>query len=224
MNLTLLILLPLLTAIAILLLRNAQQVRWIALIGSTAQLALAFVLFYLFNVEKEAGNTAQLFFELQYNWFPNWHISFHVGVDGINPEIFIMNSDGTSLTRLTNTLASEAHPAWSPDGTRIAFSSDQDGNNELYVMNADGSNIVRLTNNRSYDSFPAWSPDGSQLVFVSDGYENGHVAIYLMNADGSNVQLLTDPTFNSWTPCWLVIRTPSPTATQTVTLTPSRNR
>ena len=92
MNLTLLILLPLLTAVAILLMRNSQQVKWIALIGSVAQLVLAFVLLYLFNAEKAAGNTAQMFFELQYNWFPAWHISFHVGVDGISVAMILLTA------------------------------------------------------------------------------------------------------------------------------------
>ena len=92
MNLISLILLPLLTAVAILLVRNAQHVKWVALIGSALQLALAFALLYFFNVEKAAGNTAQMFFELQYNWFPAWHISFHVGVDGISVAMILLTA------------------------------------------------------------------------------------------------------------------------------------
>ena len=92
MNLILFILFPLLTAVAILLMRNAQQVKWVALIGSVFQLGLAFTLHYLFNVEKAAGNTAQMFFELQYNWFPAWHISFHLGVDGISVAMILLTA------------------------------------------------------------------------------------------------------------------------------------
>ena len=92
MNLISLILLPLLTAVAILLVRNAQHVKWVALIGSALQLALAFALLYFFNVEKAAGNTAQMLFELQYNWFPAWHISFHVGVDGISVAMILLTA------------------------------------------------------------------------------------------------------------------------------------
>src|SRR5690606_30395331 len=112
-----------------------------------------------------------------------------VGVDRFNPEIFIINPDGSNVTQLTNSLASDRYPVWSPDGTRIAFMSDRDGNDEIYVMNADGSNVIRLTNNNAYDGMPAWSPDGSQIAFVSDRHGTGTTAIYAMNAGGSNVQL-----------------------------------
>ncbi|MEO6719804.1 MAG: NADH-quinone oxidoreductase subunit M [Ferruginibacter sp.] len=92
MNLTLLIFLPLLTCIAILLMRNSAQVRWTALIGSLAQFALAFVLFILFRNEKMAGDTAPFLFELTYNWFPAWHISFHLGVDGISIAMILLTA------------------------------------------------------------------------------------------------------------------------------------
>ena len=92
MNLTLLILLPLLTAVAILLMRNDQQVRMVALAGSVFQLVLAFALLVLFNKEKAAGNTAQMLFEQQYNWFPAWHISYHVGVDGISVAMILLTA------------------------------------------------------------------------------------------------------------------------------------
>ena len=71
-----------------------------------------------------------------------------------------MDADGSNQTRLTNNPASDAQPAWSPDGTKIAFNSDRDGNFEVYVMDADGSNQTRLTNNPADDGGPAWSPDG----------------------------------------------------------------
>ncbi|NRA09710.1 MAG: PD40 domain-containing protein, partial [Myxococcales bacterium] len=60
---------------------------------------------------------------------------------------------------LTNDPAGDFDPAWSPDGTQIAFYSVRDGNFEIYVMNAvDGSNQTRLTNDPSDDTSPAWSP------------------------------------------------------------------
>lgn len=61
------------------------------------------------------------------------------------------------VTRLTNDPADDRHPAWSPDGTMIAFSSDRDGNSELYVMNADGSGKNRITNRpEAFDFQPDW--------------------------------------------------------------------
>ena len=75
MNLLLLIAIPLLTAVAVLLSRNTQQVRWISLAGSTVQLAIALALLFAFRDERAAGNTAQMLFEQQYNLFSSWHIS-----------------------------------------------------------------------------------------------------------------------------------------------------
>ncbi len=92
MNLSLLILVPLLTAIALLLVRNANQVKWMALLGSTAQFVFAFVLFFAYRNERAAGNTSRTLFEQQYNWFPSWHISFHLGVDGISIAMILLTA------------------------------------------------------------------------------------------------------------------------------------
>ncbi len=92
MNLSLLILLPLLTVTAVLLMRNAFQVRWVSLAGASLQLVMAFVLLILFNRQRAAGNTTQMLFETQYNWFPSWNISFHLGVDGISVAMILLTS------------------------------------------------------------------------------------------------------------------------------------
>ncbi|CAN5461197.1 NADH-quinone oxidoreductase subunit M [soil metagenome] len=92
MNLLVLLLLPLLTAVVILLMRNATQVKWVALAGAAAQFILAFLLFFAFRSERAAGNEAQMLFELQCNWFPAWHISFHLGVDGISVAMILLTS------------------------------------------------------------------------------------------------------------------------------------
>ncbi len=67
-----------------------------------------------------------------------------------------MNADGTGQTRLTVNPGADSAPAWSPDGSRIAFESDRDENVDLYVMNADGSGQTRLTTDAAYDGTPAW--------------------------------------------------------------------
>ena len=92
MNLSLLILLPLLTAVAILLMRNATQVKWVALAGATLQFVLAFVLLFLFRQQRAEGNAVQMLFETQYNWFPSWNISFHLGVDGISVAMILLTA------------------------------------------------------------------------------------------------------------------------------------
>jgi TolB protein len=79
-------------------------------------------------------------------------------------------------------------PAWSPDGSKIAFTSNRDGNPEIYVMNRDGSGLHRMTNNPAIDVTPTWSPTGNQLAWVSD--RTGSPKIYVMNADGTGARLL----------------------------------
>jgi TolB protein len=79
-------------------------------------------------------------------------------------------------------------PAWSPDGSKIAFTSNRDGNPEIYVMNRDGSGLRRMTYNPAIDVTPTWSPNGNQLAWVSD--RTGSPKIYIMNADGTGQRLL----------------------------------
>ena len=92
-------------------------------------------------------------------------------------------------------------PVFSPDGKRIAFASNRDGNNEIYVMNVDGSGLRRLTNHPAYEVAPAWNPAGTQIAFTSD--RAGQPQIYLMNADGSDVRRLTMESYAdraTWSP------------------------
>jgi Tol biopolymer transport system component len=109
--------------------------------------------------------------------------------DGGYAEIYIMNANGTGQTRLTTNDARDLFPAWSPDGSKIAFASDRDGNYEIYVMNADGTGQTRITTNGASDEDPAWSPDGSKIAFSSD--RDGYAEIYIMNTDGTGQTRLT---------------------------------
>jgi len=92
MNLLLLIGIPLLTAIAVLLSRNTQQVRWISLTGSLIQLILSFVLFFSSRNERALGNNTQMLFEQNYALFTSWNINFHLGVDGISVAMILLTS------------------------------------------------------------------------------------------------------------------------------------
>ena len=92
MNLTVLLVIPLLTAIAILLARNPMQVRVMALAGSAVQFILSFILLYAFCNARMAGNTAQMLFVQQYNWLPAWNINYHIGVDGISVAMVLLTS------------------------------------------------------------------------------------------------------------------------------------
>ena len=95
---------------------------------------------------------------------------------------------GCETSRRSRSGAAYAAPAWSPDGRKIAFASERDGNSEIYLMNADGSGQRSLTRNLAYDGDPAWSPDGQKITFVSN--RDGRYAVYVMNADGSGQRSL----------------------------------
>ena len=91
----------------------------------------------------------------------------------------------------TNT-AIDVDPAWSPDGTKLAFSTERDGGFEIYVMNADGQNPVRLTNNSLSDFSPSWSPDGTRVAM--DRRSPDTFDVWTMNPDGQDQTRLTDNT------------------------------
>ena len=92
MNLTWLIWVPLITAVAILFMRRKQQVKWMALTGAAVQFVLAFILLFAYRNEVASGNTDQFLFQQMYDWFPSWHISFHVGVDGISVAMILLTA------------------------------------------------------------------------------------------------------------------------------------
>ena len=83
---------PLITAVAVLLMRNKQQVKWISLIGATIQFILALALLFAYRNEVATGNAEQFLFQQQYDWFPSWHISFHLGVDGISVAMILLTA------------------------------------------------------------------------------------------------------------------------------------
>ena len=117
-----------------------------------------------------------------------------------NCDIFVMNADGSNKKNLTNTPGYDHYFSWSPDGTKIAFTSDRDKNDEIYVMNADGTDQINLTNSRAGDYCPSWSPDGKMIVFYS---MRGNGQIYVINADGSDQRKLiafSDNRYPSWSP------------------------
>ena len=99
---------------------------------------------------------------------------------------------GRTDSRITRHRALDYNAAFSPDGQRIAFVSERDGNMELYVVGTDASAPRRLTDHFALDDHPTWSPDGRRIAFVSTRRPapagRAWNAIYTIDADGANVQ------------------------------------
>ena len=102
---------------------------------------------------------------------------------------------------ITPTPAPTATPVPAPANGRIAFYSNQDGDDEIYVVDADGSGQTRLTNQVLDDRYPDWSPDGRKISFAS-GRDGGNLQIYVMNSDGSSQTRLTNSSGNDTRPAW----------------------
>jgi Tol biopolymer transport system component len=119
-------------------------------------------------------------------------------------EIYTSNADGSDPRRLTTNIVADTEPAYSPDGTRIAFTRS----NDIFVMNADGSGPVPITGTEGPDSQPAWSPDGSQIVYVSNHNVTGGGTtgpeLFVTPAAGGTQRQLTDTPSNaaSVAPAW----------------------
>ena len=170
----------------------------------------------IYVMDADGGNPQNLTNDLNNDSSPSWSpdgkwIVFSSARDGhfenefgITDEIYVMDADGGNPQRLTENPKNDWDPVWSPDGKRIAFTSDRKGdfeNFEIYVMDADGENEQRLTENRVDDKSPSWSPDGKRIVFYSN--MEGNYEIYAMDADGVKLQNLTNNPHSDVSPAWL---------------------
>jgi hypothetical protein len=118
-------------------------------------------------------------------------------------EIFTAPAEGGTASRLTTFEAAHTHdPAWAPDGSRIAFASDVDGDYDIYLVDVGGGDPRAITFNDAQDTDPAWSPDGQYMAFASDESGPGFREVWSMTADGAERKQLTNDTNSSYAPAW----------------------
>lgn len=119
----------------------------------------------------------------------------------ILPYIWMVDATGSNLTQFGQGIS----PAWSPDGTRIAFASNIAGNFDIWVMDADGGNLSQLTSHSENDIDPCWSPDGTKIAFASKRAglrERPNYNIWVMDASGGNLTQLTIEKSYDGAPSW----------------------
>lgn len=166
----------------------------------------------IYVIDKEGAVLGQLtdneFEDRDPFWSPGgYRVAFRSNRSG-SWEIWLVNLDGSGLRQLTDSPNNdemegyqEGPPRWSPDGSRILFSSERDGDFDIYVVRPDGWDLQNLTDNEFADIWAAWSPDGKKIVFDSD--RDGNFEIYVMNADGTGELRLSDHPESDQTPVWI---------------------
>lgn len=135
-------------------------------------------------------------------WTPDGSkIVYHTGGGPDSAEIRSVQPNGTNDISLANSAGSDQAPQFSPDGSKIAFYSNRNGNHDIWVMNPDGSGQTPLTNDATEQIDPQWSPDGTKILFKAYIGDN---EVGLINSDGTGYTILTSNAFNDvpfgWVP------------------------
>ncbi len=168
---------------------------------------------HLFTVEPDGTNATMIpIADLPGDAFhPSWspdgtrlvfdaRVTDSAGTARGGPDLYIVDSDGSNLHRITTSPDWDSLPAWSPDGSSIAYVHGHDGNDDIWVVGSDGSDPHPVNEAPGLDLLPSWSPDGKSLTFASN--RAGNPEIYVMASDGSDVQRLTHNSSFDGAPAW----------------------
>jgi Tol biopolymer transport system component len=161
-------------------------------------LSRLFVVLTLFIVLM-CGTPFMLFSEKVQAVFPgvNGKITFASKLDlVVDYEIYVIEPNGFAQTRIT--IDGGTSPAWSPNGSKIAF----ERNDDIYIMNANGLGVTQVTSDTTFDGEPSWSPDGSKIVFVGSPSTFDPGEIYIINTNGSGLTQLTSDSLYDTGPVW----------------------
>ena len=182
----------------------------------------------VFVMNSDGSGSHNVSHQAEADWGPNWspdgrRVIWNCQRDlDFGFQACVANADGTGL-KVIRPEAWVEYPAWSPDGTQIAFMGQETGargddpNYDIFVMNADGTSVKRLTKAPGSDGWPAWSRDGTRITFSStrndcrnsdatDCRSSGDIGpfheLWVMNADGSDQHRLSTSfgQFSSWSP------------------------
>jgi serine/threonine protein kinase len=138
------------------------------------------------------------------SWSPDGTRLAFSAQNGSNSDIYVIERNGSGLTKLTDSSSNDEDPAWSPSGDHIAFVSDRnDNSDDIYIMNADGTNVQPLLTTDWRKSSPTWSPSGDQIAFVSR--VRGNQDIFIIDVEGANdgtPRNLTDHPADDVDPAW----------------------
>ena len=142
-------------------------------------------------MDSDGGNHVRLTIDPAIDYDPSWspngdRIAFVSNRDNGVEQIYVMDSDGRNLMRLTKE-STHNEPAWSPAGEKIVYVRNK-GGYQVWVMDADGQNQTRLTH-VGLNVYPAWSPDGKRIAFAS--FRGGVPEIHVMDENGNNQERLT---------------------------------
>ena len=115
------------------------------------------------------------------------------------PDVYVSNLDGSNLIRITHTAADEASPSWSPDGSKLCFSSRISGAARLYTVPATGGKMQRIsTTGVGSATEPDWSPDGKWIAFTTTTRKSFQICV--VPATGGMVEILAEGESPDWAP------------------------